>query len=78
MDTYPYLAGATYLHAYLPGWVHRQWRGAIGRLRDPALRERIRVELEETGSDGFHDVPIDWSRIVVSGVRIEEHRRLSA
>src|SRR5581483_10290362 len=22
LDTYPYLAGSTYLHAYLPGWVH--------------------------------------------------------
>ena len=76
MDTYPYLAGATYLHAYLPGWVHAgSGEEAIGRLREPALRERIRVELEETGSDGFHDVPIDWSRIVVSGVRIEDHRR---
>jgi N-acyl-D-amino-acid deacylase len=75
LDTYPYLAGATYLHAYLPGWVHAGGTGAaVARLRAPALRERIRVELEETGSDGFHDVPIDWTRIVVSGVRKEENR----
>jgi N-acyl-D-amino-acid deacylase len=77
MDTYPYLAGATYLHAYLPGWVHAGGtREAIARLRDPTLRERIRVELEEEGSDGFHDVPMDWSHIVVSGVRLERNRRL--
>jgi N-acyl-D-amino-acid deacylase len=76
MDTYPYLAGATYLHAYLPGWVHAGGpEAAIERLRDPALRERIRVELEETGSDGFHDVPIDWAAIVISGVRREGNRR---
>jgi N-acyl-D-amino-acid deacylase len=76
LDTYPYLAGATYLHAYLPGWVHAGGtEAAVARLRDPGLRERIRAELEETGSDGFHDVPIDWTRIVVSGVRNEENRR---
>lgn len=76
MDTYPYLAGATYLHAYLPGWVHEGGgEQAVARLRDPSLRERIRVEMEEDGSDGFHDVPMDWSRIVVSGVRREENRR---
>jgi N-acyl-D-amino-acid deacylase len=77
MDTYPYLAGATYLHAYLPGWVHAGGTDeAIARLRDPTLRERIRVELEEEGSDGFHDVPMDWSCIVVSGVRFQRNRRL--
>ena len=75
MDTYPYLAGATYLHAYLPGWVHAGGvEPAIDRLRDPELRERIRAEMEETGSDGFHDVPMDWSRIVISGVRRDENR----
>ena len=75
MDTYPYLAGATYLHAYLPGWVHAGGvEPAIARLRDPELRERIRAEMEETGSDGFHDVPMDWSRIVISGVRRDENR----
>ena len=47
---------------------------AVARLRDPELRERIRAEMEETGSDGFHDVPMDWSRIVISGVRRDENR----
>ena len=66
MDTYPYLAGATYLHALLPGWVHAGGPDAIiARLRDPDLRERLRVELEETGSDGFHDVPVEWDKLVV-------------
>ena len=76
MDTYPYLAGATYLHAYLPGWMHAGGPAqTVARLRDPELRERLRVELEEEGSDGFHDVPVDWAAIVVSGVRREEDRR---
>jgi N-acyl-D-amino-acid deacylase len=77
LDSYPYLAGATYLHAFLPGWAHAGGPAAtIARLRDPDLRERLRVELEETGSDGYHDVPIDWSTIVVSGVGAEAHRGL--
>jgi N-acyl-D-amino-acid deacylase len=44
----------------------------LARLRDAAIRERLRVELEETGSDGFHDVPVDWSLIVVEGVPVDE------
>ena len=76
LDTYPYLAGATYLHAVLPGWMHAGGADAtIERLRDPALRERLRAELEEEGSDGFHDVPIDWGIIVVGGVRRAENQR---
>jgi N-acyl-D-amino-acid deacylase len=74
MDTYPYLAGSTYLHAYLPGWVHAGGPAAIvERLRDESLRERLRIEMEETGSDGHHGVPADWSVHVVGGVRRPEH-----
>jgi N-acyl-D-amino-acid deacylase len=76
LDTYPYLAGSTYLHANLPGWVMAGGPEAtLARLRDPALRERIRVELEETGSDGAHGVPIDWDVHVISGVRRPENQR---
>jgi len=70
MDTYPYLAGATYLHAFLPGWMHAGGSTeTLARLRQGDLREPLRQEIEETGSDGFHDVPLDWSIIVISGVR---------
>src|SRR5439155_20665729 len=43
--------------------------------RRPGLRGGLRAELEEQGSDGFHDIPIDWSVIVISGVRTEGARR---
>ena len=73
LDTYPYLAGATYLHAFLPSWAHADGPEAtLARLRDREVRERLRIELEVTGSDGFHDVPIDWGTIVVSGRSIAE------
>jgi N-acyl-D-amino-acid deacylase len=68
LDTYPYLAGSTYLHAFLPSWMHEGGAAAtIRRLRDPDLRERLRLELEVDGSDGFHEIPIDWSVIAVRG-----------
>ena len=73
LDTYPYLAGSTYLHAFLPSWMHVGGSAAtLERLRDPALRERLRVEIEDEGSDGFHEIPMDWSVIVVDGRPISE------
>lgn len=76
LDTYPYLAGATYLHAYLPGWVQSGGTQAtLDRLADSSMRARIRRDMEEVGSDGFHDVPIDWRIIVVSSAALEHNRR---
>ncbi|MCK2240707.1 MULTISPECIES: amidohydrolase family protein [unclassified Crossiella] len=70
LDTYPYLPGATYLSALLPSWATAGGLdAALGRLSDVDTRERIRVELEEIGSDGCHGVPVDWSAIEINGVR---------
>jgi N-acyl-D-amino-acid deacylase len=76
LDTYPYLAGATSLHALFPSWVHAGGPSAtLRRLADPTLRERLRLELEETGSDGFHGVPVDWSLVVVDGETVADAAR---
>jgi N-acyl-D-amino-acid deacylase len=76
LDTYPYLAGATYLHAFLPGWTHAGGASAtLQRLRQPELRERIRVAMEEEGSDGFHEIPIDWGIVVISSAQRPGNRR---
>ncbi len=73
LDTYPYLAGSTYLAAFLPSWMHVGGTAAtIERLRDPELRERLRAEIEDEGSDGFHEIPMDWSVVVVDGRPISE------
>ena len=73
LDTYPYLAGSTYLHAFLPGWAMEGGAaGTVARLRDPALRERLRHELEDVGTDGHHGVPMDWSLVVTGGSSIAE------
>jgi N-acyl-D-amino-acid deacylase len=69
LDTYPYLAGATYLGALLPSWVHEGGvEAALGRLRDSTTGARILHEIEVTGSDGLHEMPVDWTTITVSGV----------
>ncbi len=70
LDTYPYLAACTTLAALLPSWVAKGGPAAtLERLRDPATRERVRVDLEERGSDGNHGVPVDWRAVQVSGTR---------
>jgi N-acyl-D-amino-acid deacylase len=77
LDTYPYLPGATYLSALLPSWSTEGGQDAtIRRLSDPDTRERIRVEIEEIGSDGCHGVPVDWDSIEINGVRREENAHL--
>lgn len=69
LDTYPYLAGQTYLHALLPTWVHDGGTEAIlWRLQDRGSRERLQRDLEITGSDGFHNVPLGWGMIQIGGI----------
>ena len=77
LDTYPYLPGATYLSALLPSWATEGGLDAtLARLSDVDGRERIREEIEETGSDGAHGVPIDWEAIEINGVRNEHNNHL--
>ena len=69
MDSYPYLAGSTYLHAFLPGWMHEGGTEAvITRLRSPDNQERLRHEMEVAGSNGFSGVPMGWEMVQISGI----------
>jgi N-acyl-D-amino-acid deacylase len=66
LDTYPYLAGNSYLHANLPTWVHVGGNAAIvDRLRDADTRRRINAEMDS----------VDFSQIVLSSVSRPENRR---
>ncbi|GAA2152852.1 D-aminoacylase [Kitasatospora kazusensis] len=70
LDSYPYLPGSTTLAALLPSWSTEGGPAAtLARLGDPAVRERIRTAVEETGSDGCHGVVTDWATVQLSGVR---------
>jgi len=69
LDTYPYLAGSTYLHAFLPGWMHEGGAEAtIARLGSPDIHDRLRHEMEIAGSDGFSGVPMGWEMVQISGI----------
>ncbi|MEX2047231.1 MAG: D-aminoacylase [Chloroflexota bacterium] len=61
-DQYPYTASSTGLSATIPNWVHEGGRLAMcERLKDPAVRARIRDEYVETGRN--------WDRIVIARAR---------
>lgn len=69
LDTYPYTPGCTTLVALLPSWASAGGPGEIlRRLGDEPTAERIRRDLEVTGADGCHGVPVDWDTIEISGV----------
>jgi N-acyl-D-amino-acid deacylase len=69
LDTYPYTPGCTTLAALLPSWASEGGPAEIlRRLADEETAERIRHDLEVTGADGCHGVPVDWDTIEVSGV----------
>ncbi|MFI9342538.1 amidohydrolase family protein [Streptomyces sp. NPDC052773] len=69
LDTYPYTPGSTTLAALLPSWASEGGPDAVlARLADAATAERIRHDLEVTGSDGCHGVPVEWDTIEISGV----------
>ncbi|MFY9825649.1 MAG: D-aminoacylase [Thermoanaerobaculia bacterium] len=55
-DMYTYLAGATGLDASMPPWVQEGGLEAwIGRLKDPAIREKVRKEMD-TPSDAWENL----------------------
>lgn len=68
LDTYPYLPGATTLAALLPSRLSETGSllQTLAGLDDDG-RERVRVELEEIGCDGFHGERADWTQIQISG-----------
>ncbi|WP_336111797.1 N-acyl-D-amino-acid deacylase family protein [Streptomyces sp. PTD9-10] len=69
LDTYPYTPGSTTLAALLPSWAGEGGpERVLARLADPATAARIRHDLEVTGADGCHGVPVEWETIEISGV----------
>ncbi|MGW1594471.1 N-acyl-D-amino-acid deacylase family protein [Streptomyces sp. NPDC002343] len=69
LDTYPYTPGCTTLAALLPSWASEGGpEEVLARLADPVTAGRIRHDMEVTGSDGCHGVPVEWETIEISGV----------
>ncbi|MFJ8197617.1 amidohydrolase family protein [Streptomyces sp. NPDC096152] len=69
LDTYPYTPGCTTLAALLPSWASEGGPDEVlRRLADEETAARIRRDLEVTGSDGCHGVPVEWDTVEISGV----------
>jgi len=76
VDSYPYLAGSTYLASFLPEWVAtRGNEGVLEALRDDEQSARIRYDLEVEGTSGNHGFPMDWNTIGISGVATEKNQQ---
>jgi len=77
LDAYPYLAASTFLAGLLPSWAHEGGPDRLlCRLTESETRERIRREMEVSGSDGLQKLPAEWETIVVSDVKSERNAGL--
>jgi len=69
LDTYPYLAGSTYLHALLPSWVQAGGsKETIKRLAVMDNRQKVIHQLTVSGSDGNQGGVVNWPAINIAGV----------
>ena len=76
-DMYTYPASSTGLDATMPGWVqeggHRAW---VERLKDPAIRARLRHELSTASGHGENEF-LSAEKILLVGFRNEALRPLT-
>ena len=73
-DLYPYQAGAASLGASIPQWAHEGGTDSlITRLRDPAARDRIRVEITgpSMGIQNFYRDAGGANGVLVAGVFVD-------
>ena len=76
LDTYPYLAGMTYLHALLPSWCQAgSKQDLISRITHPQERLKIIDNLMVSGSDGNQGGVVNWPSIVIAGVSKSENNK---
>lgn len=77
-DQYPYVAGSTMLGVILPPWAHEGGTDKlIERLKDPALRKKMRHDIEHgiPGWDNFVDFA-GLDQIFVTSVKTDANRDL--
>lgn len=64
VDMYPYTAGSTTLAAFLPEWAQEGGKEAVmGRLSDPALRERMSKDMIKGG----FAKSVEWDTVLITG-----------
>jgi N-acyl-D-amino-acid deacylase len=78
LDQYPYKAGSTSLMTLLPPWVHDGGREkALERLRDSALRARMKSDIEN-GIEGWENFAgeLGWDNVYVTSVKTDENKAI--
>ncbi|MGA1678323.1 MAG: N-acyl-D-amino-acid deacylase family protein [Candidatus Nanopelagicales bacterium] len=69
LDSYPYLAGMTYLHAFLPSWINEGGlKKAKDRIENSDARAKLIHELKVVGTDGNQGAPVNWSAVIIAHV----------
>ena len=79
-NVYPYTRGNNDLVSIIPPWAHEGGKAAlIARLKDPALRDRLKREIR-SGLPGWYNhytaVGGDWGRMLISARLSAANRRL--
>jgi N-acyl-D-amino-acid deacylase len=76
MDSYPYTAGQTGMHAMFPSWTQEKGPAEFKRmLTDRKARARMKADLE-AGCDGMHFCPVDWSIFQIAAVETDCNKEL--
>ncbi len=68
-DVYPYTASSTMVTALLPPWFQEGGNDAVlARLADPAVRDRVRAEIESGPAAGWENMAwaAGWENIVIA------------
>ncbi|MGP4081565.1 N-acyl-D-amino-acid deacylase family protein [Pseudalkalibacillus sp. R45] len=74
-DQYPYTAGSTVFHAILPPWMHSGGtEEMIERLKDPAIRKRIKEDLANKVDYENWAYNCGWENITITAVSTEQNR----
>ncbi len=76
-DVYPYTAGSRHLSGSLPAWMHDGGNDAlVGRLRDPACRQRLREEFDAAQDDpnAANPFELSFADILITDVGSEQNR----
>jgi N-acyl-D-amino-acid deacylase len=72
VDQYPYTAGSTFLSSLVPAWAHEGGAAKmIERLQNAATRNRVALELMESGSGRTRN----WKKVMVTSVETEGNKR---
>lgn len=76
-DQYPYTAGSTVFHAILPPWMHSGGTAKmLERLKDPAIREKVKQDLQHNGDFENWVLNCGWENVTITAVSTENNSHI--